>query len=55
MAQDGPSHASGQHRISRIGMGALDHGKGESVIVHGSESGDFSSLDLLVGFAGQGQ
>jgi hypothetical protein len=36
-------------------MAALDHGESESLAVNGSESGDFSSLDLLVGFAGQGQ
>ena len=36
-------------------MGSLDHGEGESLIVYGSETGDFSDIDLLGVFAGQGQ
>jgi len=55
MPEDGPSHASGQHRISRIGLGTLNHGESESVIVHGSETGDFANVDLMVVFADQGQ
>jgi len=55
MLKNGPTEAPGQHRISRIGVGALDHGESKSLAVHGSETGDFSSFGSMAGFADQGQ